>query len=57
MQSRFHLCDIPVVVITTEGPGGRMDDDVTAYPIKPFDLDRLVHLVMDTVGSAIPTSL
>jgi DNA-binding response OmpR family regulator len=52
MQSQPHLCSVPVIIITTGELGMRMDGDVGSVLLKPFDLDHLLHLVLDTVGPA-----
>jgi CheY-like chemotaxis protein len=51
MQSRPDLRDIPVIMVSTGETCERKDHEAVTYLAKPFDLDYLVHLVVDAIGA------
>ncbi|HEV2074491.1 MAG TPA: response regulator [Thermomicrobiales bacterium] len=53
MQSQPHLADIPVVVVSTGVARQRLDGVTVRFLAKPFDLDKLLQIVIDTIGPAL----
>ena len=54
MQDRPDLDGLPVVLMSAAGRPSRPDPRVWAFLPKPFDLDRLLAVVREIVGSELP---
>lgn len=52
MQSRHHLRDIPVIIVSTDVARPRLDRGVVGFLHKPFDLEHLIAAVHGAVGPA-----
>lgn len=52
MQAQPRLRDIPVVIVSTGAGNRRLKGVKVPILTKPFDLERLLRLVRDTIGPA-----
>jgi CheY-like chemotaxis protein len=50
VRAESRLSGIPVVVITTGMGGQPMVDGATSMLEKPFDLDQLLQVIVNTIG-------
>jgi CheY-like chemotaxis protein len=53
MQSQPHLADIPVVIVSTGVARKRLDGASVTFLARPFDLEQLLQIVIDTIGPAL----
>lgn len=54
MRERPGLQDIPVIMMSAALGAGDLNEEVTWFLPKPFDLDRLLEVVVDAVGPPVP---
>ena len=52
MRAHAHWRDIPVAILTNHGDLVRKGEFSLPFLTKPFDLERLVEVVLDAIGPA-----